>query len=1200
MIADNFKSGNVQQKTRTEAGLQTKSFTMNTLYNTHGKSSNAFNYELGRRRECPVCNGERNDCRSRGLDNGSLQIHCRSLIDSNGDWSLIKIDALGFGIYGHEDDRAKFKQKTAEEREELFRKEREEKHRRLQREKELAAARLIETDRDREIRKILDQLTLSAKDKEILLKRKFLTEDHIKNCRTIKKFQSLSVEIDPRLAGVNAKGTALNNGHDGILFPIRNENGLFVGLRVYDPNAATTNHGKYVWLSSSNRQVTNKYRNEENPIAIYYPKELKHSDKIGLCEGYEFKPQIAADRLGYPVIGLGGASAMSRSPFSLNKAISAISKGLPRTLVLIPDANSPNNGNVWRGQLSVLAWLELKGYPHLVAWWGQFEKFVGDIDEIDDIKLINYIEPSEYLKFSGKSAPKPDFKLFTQLVGLGDPIADILKSASRHLFRKGNKFYPYTKPQHDQVIKYKPGDHLPTLKELDGRKLEFDFTGLNQQEAIEFKARTYERLAREGVKIIYEQSPTGSGKSYLVGELNPSAFFLVKEEEKTPRRNIFYTSQSPRNPVTIAIEKDFVELPTRHEGFVTDSSKLTPLGNPMRYRPQRDDIETELLIGERNCRYTKQLIALRQNGQDKKEFCKSCPLYEPCQKGTGNGYGFLWEMKIALSKTAKKRGHTFGIGADMVENAVFIADDNITADSTFKITANEQELTRILIESIQFDARIGASIATSFSLLIKLLKTDGIHKKHGYNTSEILEALGQPPANIAEIISSVNEWECLKNTEMTTADEMGNYPNPEPKFLSRFLEIWASAKEGKIKGGITSKSGKITLEFKNPYYQEIKESAHCSIVLDATSTTEYVATRFNVNPKEIYWVSSPASDLSNITIQPVDMGCKVGKERSGDLVSRLNGYRDQAPIDEKFIEYKDHAREGDLCHFSDARGSNLIEGSKVLNIFGIPRPNIGAKLSEYIALTGRLVKLEDEDEGFTRFYKDECLSMLIQEFGRLRANRYTEEQFLIRVWDNEDLSELRDFGYKVNPIIPAAQICKESAPPTQATLWDMAKAIGSGILSASELSLNDLHEKLKGITQKSISDLAGKSIGRIKQLSAQLSGGWKSLLESLSLLYWDNKGLIDFHSELEKRGYTLADIAFLEKEILPLAASSNLGQEQDAWDDIECQMADETIALFSLTPFQRVRFILAVIRKLFDKQDIPLLLSLLAPETEFV
>lgn len=1176
-----------------------KHFIMTTLYHTHGKSSNTFNYEIGKRRECPVCNGERNDCRSRELDNGSIQIHCRSLIDSNGDWSLIKTDALGFGIYGHEDDRVKFKQKTAEEREELFRKDREEKRRRLERERKLASARLIEVDRDRGIRKILDQLTLSAKDREALLKRKFLTEDHIKNCRTIKKFQPLSVAIDPRLAGVNAKGIALNNGHDGILIPIPNEDGLFVGLRIYDPNATINGTQKYIWVSSTNRGVNNKYRNDENPIAIYYPKELKHSDKIGLCEGYEFKPQIAADRLGYPVIGLGGASSMHKSPVSLQKAITAISKGLPRTLILIPDAGSPNNGNVWQGQLSILSWLELKGYPHSVAWWGQFEKFVGDIDEIDDVSSVGYIDPSEYLKFSGKSSPKPDFKLFTQLVGLGDPIADILKSASQHLFRKGNKFYPYTKPQHDKVVKYKPGDHLPTLEELDGRKLEFDFTGLNQQEATEFKARTYERLAREGVKIIYEQSPTGSGKSYLVGELNPTAFFLEKDDEKTPRRNIFYTSQSPRNPVTAAIEKDFIELPTRHEGFVTDGSKLTPLGNPMRYRPHRDDIDPEFLIGQRNCRYTKQLIALRQNGQDKKEFCKNCPLYDQCQKGTGDGYGFLWEMKVALSKNAKKRGHTFGIGADMVENAIFIADDNITADSTFKITATEQELTRILIESIQFDARIGAAIASSFSLLIKLLKADGIHKKHGYNTSEILEALGEPPTNIAEIIASAKEWEDLKNTEITTADDFGKYPDPEPKFLSRFLEAWASNKEGRVKGGITSKGGKITLEIKNPYYEEIKGVAHCSIVLDATSTPEYVATRFGVNPKEIYWVSSPASDLSNITIQPVDTGCKVGKERSDDLISRLNNYRDQAPSDEKFIEYKDHARDGDLCHFSDARGSNLIEGSKVLNIFGIPRPNIGAKLSEYIALTGRLVRLEDEDEGFTRFYKDECLSMLIQEFGRVRANRYPDEQFLIRVWDNEDLSELRDFGYKVNPIIPAAQVCKESATRTQATLWEMGKAIGSGILNASGLSLNDLHLAVKGITQKAIADLAGKSIARIKQLSAQLSGGWDSLLESLLLLYWDNKGLIDLQSELEKRGYTPSDIAFLEKEILPLAASSNLGHEQDAFDDIELQLADGSLALFTLTPFQRVRFILAVVRKLFDKHDIPVLLSLLAPETEF-
>jgi hypothetical protein len=1159
---------------------------------------NKFLYEIGRRRECPVCGGERKDCRERLLDDGRRQIHCRSTESTNGRWRYIKDDASGFGIYGHVDDLDAWKSRTREQNDAIERKRRERAERARIKAEKLAAARLTEIDRDREIRKILDQLTLSEKDRATLLQRKYLEERHIENYRSIDRFQPLPVAIDPRLAGVNARGAALNNGHKGILIPIPNEDGLFVGLRIHDPNSSISRNGKYLWISSSGREVTNAYRNGENPIAVYYPEELKHSDKIGLCEGYEFKPQIAADRLGYPVIGLGGAGSFASSPKTLLKTIAALSGGIPRTLVLIPDANSPNNLSVWKGQHSLLFKLEFWKYPHLVAWWDQYEKHHGDIDEIPDIDAIRYIDPSKYTEFKGEKAPRPPFDIFLKLTAMGEPLGDILRSASKYLFRKGNKFFPYTKPAKKDSVTIKPSDPIPSAKELNGRRLVFDTSGMSPEDASDFVARSLETAGRERKsKLLFNNGPTGSGKSHTVGALRESAFYLEKDEEKTPLRTILYSNSNPRDPATAEIEKIY-PLPTRSGGFVADPYKLTPQGNPVLYRPAIDDIDPSTLYGGSNCQHHKQFLKLRNNGQSHKGLCGTCSLFAQCQKGSGDGYGFLHEMAKSFTVRGNKRGSALSMAPEAIERQIFIADDNLPGLAVDSISATEKDLTRDLIEIIQFDPTIGAALSKPIAILLKFLSPEGIHKKYGYETAEVLEALGDLPENISELVASVKSWEDAKNTFYCTPGEDGKYPEPAPRWVSRFLEIWKSASDGRIAGAITARHGNLEVSIRNPFLREAYEVAHCSIAMDATASPDWISTVFGVPRDEMIWFSTPDSDVSNITIQPVDPGCKVGKDRSDDLIRRLDAIRGALPS-AKVIDYGIHSRGDELNHFVDARGSNRFEGANELIIFGLPRPNIGAKLTEYICLTGRLVKLEDNDEDFARFYKGACIAELIQEIGRLRANRYPDQQFTIYVVDNEDLSELRDWGYRVNPPIPMAQITKEAATRSQATLWDMSKAIGSGLANASGLSLVELRKALKSITQKQIADLTSKSVARMKQLSERIAGGWHSLVESLLLLYESNIGVVDFRSELDKRGYSPTDVAFIESELLPLAAESNIGHEQDAFDDIELLLADESLVLFTLTPFQRVRFILAVLRKLFDREDIPVLMSLLAPESEF-
>jgi len=303
------------------------------------------------------------------------------------------IDSNGFNMWAYKPDAENW---NDEKRREY----REQRERQKQLERERHARSLSPTERDREIKKILNQLTLSDSDRILLKSREYLADDRIGHFRTVDQWQKLPISVSPGLSGVNFDGSKLNNPVKGILVPVPNEDGLFVGLRLYNPNSKENDHGKYLWLSSHTRGVDPKLQNGELPIAIYWPKELKHHDRLGLCEGLEIKPAIAADRLGIPFIGASGGN-FAGSKESLLNAIKSIKERLGNTnavVTLYPDAGSLANENVinqYRKLSDIL--------PISVAYWGHgFDKKIGDIDETDNIELIEFFSPDQFFELAKK------------------------------------------------------------------------------------------------------------------------------------------------------------------------------------------------------------------------------------------------------------------------------------------------------------------------------------------------------------------------------------------------------------------------------------------------------------------------------------------------------------------------------------------------------------------------------------------------------------------------------------------------------------------------------------------------------------------------------------------------------------------------------------------------------------------------------
>ncbi len=148
--------------------------------------------------------------------------------------------------------------------------------------------------RDQEIRKLISQLELTESHRNQLLSRE-LTAAQIEKIgyRSVNQWQKFNNPVDNRLAGVNINGNKLNNPDSGILCPVLNADGLFVGLRIHNDNPVEKELGKYTWISSSGRGIDNKIPvselDEEFPIAVHYPEKWTDFSRIGICEGLEYK-----------------------------------------------------------------------------------------------------------------------------------------------------------------------------------------------------------------------------------------------------------------------------------------------------------------------------------------------------------------------------------------------------------------------------------------------------------------------------------------------------------------------------------------------------------------------------------------------------------------------------------------------------------------------------------------------------------------------------------------------------------------------------------------------------------------------------------------------------------------------------------------------------------------------------------------------
>jgi hypothetical protein len=344
-----------------------------------------------RRTPCPVCNGERRDCRQNTSTN---LVYCRSSEANPLDYLYRGQDAWGFNLWAYKPDADEW---ADERRQEWLEEQQRQRDLRQQQEREQLNALLPIPERDKVIREILNQLTLSDRHRYIL-KQRGLTDTQINETgyRSVSQWQKLTNPVTNELSGVKYDGKSLINHTDGILIPIPNEDGLYTHLRVNDLTPETEN--KYYPLSSAKRGVKYHLPSGEQPIAVYMPHEAPKKQIIGLTEGLEYKPLLASSNVGVPIIGASGGNFGS-STKAIEAAIASIKSRYEWDeveFILYADAGSIINPNV------AIAYEKLgKLLPELkVGDWGQLnDKESGlDIDEIDAENLKISLIPIDEFK----------------------------------------------------------------------------------------------------------------------------------------------------------------------------------------------------------------------------------------------------------------------------------------------------------------------------------------------------------------------------------------------------------------------------------------------------------------------------------------------------------------------------------------------------------------------------------------------------------------------------------------------------------------------------------------------------------------------------------------------------------------------------------------------------------------------------------
>ncbi len=1027
---------------------------------------------LKKDKPCPVC--ESNDGRCRQQDDLIL---CMSLPDGgavNG-WHFLGASKDGtWGKFVPERDRT---YTEAERREWRDRQQQRERQRHQAAARRWAAAMPI-SERDHWYRFLLQELTLNECDRADL-RRRGLSDELIeaRGYRSIEPGQRLTGHYPANLPGVtDGRVTASGAGY---LIPALTVEGKIAGFQIRLRDAEA---GRYRWLSSTNNPVN--LADGELPITVAYPVNPSpdRAGWLGFSEGI-LKPQLAADRLGYPVIGasggnFGGASAQIQA---------AIAQMRPAKLVLLADAGAVQNANVY-SQYRKLAGL----VPGLqVLWWQQFDKGA-DIDEVTPAQLATaeLLDWSQFAAIAHQCQPEPQPKQSQRL-----PLA--LNNVARLLRRKPRSYG------------FKP---LPTVDDSEVLEVRSHEEGI-------------QRAMQLGARLIVNVSGTGARKSTCLASLTPEAVGSDRLLAVLP---------DALNP-SVAGFREWPLLEGRHLGNVLDQD-----GKLRRATPETPDYDK---ASPSNCDKAFAISLMRDRNTYNPAYqlaCLNCQHNWRCGKEAGDGYGARYQASLALKQPRIRlnygRLHGHGEEAGLLAKSMLILDESSSSVvTTATIAVSHQDLKD---KYVQIDCSNEPTLKP-LKALIDYLLGDGWQmgdRKHGTNQAQLA-------ASLQAMLPVAIDWDALNRLEDDQEElkAFGFKPEGEPlsdKELRRLRKLeglqtlpleqyrefqalaaiekpskdqrqrlriyrqhaltpqleqerdtlrsrhaankrqYLSASELRTKAAFLPKrwlrdfllvltgsnghihwgSTGITLTLPHQQHLAAIQKAQRVILSDASElrTKEALSQKYGIPAAEIFifQVKQPPSGTVEM-VQVQGLG-KLGKNRGAGLeqcrralVAKL---KELDPTHATF-DWKSFKADGVL--FRDTVGSNAYKHCQSISTT-IPRPSINGLLARYCVEQRTIVDIEDE--GFQLYYKRAIAEALKQWRGRLREQLRPGEKLTCYVMGDEDLPIAGDRVIQAADITPdaarkgeksvrqiaaiAAQLVQEGKTLTQSAVARMTVALG--------------------------------------------------------------------------------------------------------------------------------------------------------------
>ena len=1010
---------------------------------------------------------------------------------------------------------------------------------------------LTDEQLDREARKILKQLGLSAKHREQLHGRG-LTDEQIdqRGFKSVDRYQEFNlISISPNFPGMGDKGTLANSG-SGILIPIRNIKGLIIGFQL----ARDDREPKYQWLwGSSDRRVSG-----ELPLQFL---KLNSSPDLNIIEG-TLKPLPAAHLHNINVLGAGGVNWHgSKKEF---KAI-VDSKNFD-LYILNPDTGCKANHHVMGAYRELYLFLKKLGVTLYIRDWGQGDRPKSDkvdIDEIDtetfnNARIISYIEWDNQVIDQGELSEEQWFNRF-KLPELQNDLARIVKRFYSRVNQKNKPVKPEQNPEPKPVIipeqkiecsaivlwkpqplisiTYTPGQ-LPTVDEW--RSMGCPKIIFNPGERLQLLAEIH---AQGSIKYALDTTPTGHGKSFDSG-LATLETFGIDPDDKENKARIFYLSPDHRNPTNATVEANYVDLEARHNGLNYDTDRKTALGknHVIRAKNQNPDIPSN--CPENQTFLTVAEMGLSAFGGKDSPICQSCPLLN-------QGCLFLENRRYTLTNERLIR-------ADI--NSIHPSSDDILFLDDLSIVNTHQTIIRIdeLLKTVgklqlREDDRIFKILRLILVAVYKALKAITTEKhKYGISHRDVMKLMptvdelnqlifdlysddwlacdnvwgtpiyhyemidGEPTATkvIGEdfIAPSLNDLknECYKILE-NYAKFINGLQTPEEKqqaikdnIIPSWLPSLFDCLLGNKRINLSINNGKLTITKLSKRHRDTVKGAGFSIALDATKSKQDYALSLGISSDEILEVSEVKQDTPNLTIHIVKGTGQGGKQRRDTMQERINiainaiATRHQGQnigvIDHKSAidSYQDLGYKLGYW-YRDTRGSNQFLDTQAMISIGRPCPNLGQVAAEYQTLTGYSPTPDKRTGRYGGWVNRKIKAELIQDVGRLRAHLRPDEQlhsYLVADLDNDTISAIR-LAYPTATVITEDiyDIAPGAASKSVQTERGIIEALWSSVKSGVVATIDEIASQL-AITKSGVS----------KCLKDRLSIGFRTVKKSLLLL----------------------------------------------------------------------------------------------------